>query len=107
MKKYILKKDLPWMKAETIFWFENENMKIKGSTLLASCYETTKDYFFTNDDGNFDESDFEDCGWIEKVKPREFFVRVSGKTPISVCEDIEPLKSSGDYEIIKVREVLE
>lgn len=113
--KYILKKDLPWMKAGTVFWFNGDTMKTEGKTLLAECYETTRNFFFVEDDA-FSEANFEDNEWVEKVKPREWYEIVFG-TQLNQRIRFDTLREAmehnhkhfefNNHKIVKVREVEE
>ena len=107
--KYRMKKDLPWMKAGEIFWFENGYMKKEGATLAAECYEATKNYFFSDGEGNFDEKSFEDDEWIERV-PRELYAREYsfgiGRL-YNTKEEAEECGTAAYIGIIKFREVEE
>lgn len=75
MTKYKLLKDLPWLKAGTVVWVENGRLKKEGTILVAECYEATKNYFWVDDIGNFDENADPSYpphqnGWFEKVSDK-------------------------------------
>ena len=95
--KYVLAKDLPFAKAGSKIKIEFNEILIKTEEGSPFGYHQYSDQFLQH---------LIDCGWIKEVKPREFYVRVSKNIPISICEDLEPLKDFSN-EIIKVREVLE
>lgn len=98
MKKYVLAKEVPFCEvgAEVRFnkdrdAFEAYSDRFKGWVVFC---------------GAWGQDNLIKEGWTKEVKPREFYVRVSKNIPISICEDLEPLKDFSN-EIIKVREVLE
>lgn len=61
MKKYKLLKELPWMKAGTIFTIDSKTgwMKSDEGYLAADCYQATKHYFFSEG--------FENNNWMVEI----------------------------------------
>ena len=98
------------MKAGEIFWFEKGYMKIGGVTFAAECYEATKNYFFSDDEGNFNEESFWDDEWIERV-PREWYAREYrlgiNNYLYGTKEEAEESGPATCIGIIKLREVIE
>ncbi len=102
--KYILKKDLPFAKAGTAVGVS----KNAGGVPMCLWEHTTPDI-----SKDFIEQLITD-GWIEEVKPREFWVLKSSKSGLAVCsteeraDDLadEFVEENQNVEIIKVTENL-
>jgi DNA-binding PadR family transcriptional regulator len=93
--KYILKKDLPFAKAGTKVYTNRAGDFFVKNGNRERCIAAGKE----------ERQNVISEGWIEKVKPREFFLKVSGTlmTIISEKGDSLPLADG----IIKVREVID
>jgi hypothetical protein len=105
MKNYRTAKELPYTKKGTPVIVNRAN----GVVIKADLFKANKKGENLTDIEYLYIGDLHDLlrgGWIEEVKPREFYVRVSNNIPISVCEDIEPLRRF-ENEIVKVREVID
>lgn len=109
--KYRLKKDLPFAKAGTEIWVDNLwdgwiDAKVYAPTLMTNEYRWEKIML-----GKISALEAE--GWIEEVKPREFWVELKqdsyGNWKVNdVSENKDWLHEENTlYKSIKVREVIE
>ena len=117
-----MKQSLPWLPKGSEFEIKFDDngkpyMQRENSKLLAECYKTTINYFFIGDFDEFCPDNIIDSGWIEEVKPREWFVGITDKNIPCYIGDDKPdaklnqqngfLFMGENISTIKVREVLE
>jgi hypothetical protein len=102
--KYRLKKDLPFADAGTEVWIDNTWTAWIDANVYAPNYGVTE--FETRKVMLGKSSTLVAEGWIEEVKPREYWVAYNEDKILGVCKyDNETFV--GTTHFVKVREVLE
>ena len=108
MKKYRLAKDLPFAKAGAEVGYSASRIFVqRGETRLEACIDALD---FLGPNPEIIQKELQrliDEGWIEEVKPREFYIVFDKNSKILGAIDDQRTTFLGAHRFIKVREVLE
>jgi hypothetical protein len=113
MDKYIVKKELPWLRVGAVVWVENgylykeidkfDGLEYIGEPIClgAECYRATLNYF---------EDGLDNTEWFEKVNPYkslidDIYMKLKGLPELIDMEDID-WNADSDYLITTIKHLL-